>query len=143
MSVTAPGFNYSYYLLSTSYFSMGITRDNQWQHLCIAWRNTDGLVRTYRNGAQVHSQTGFRTGQSIGLGGNLNIGRRSDLGSSFMGAISNYNVWSTFLTASLIQSLASTCKPLDSEGDLVKWSEVKKKTCGGSVQKNCPGTCFC
>jgi hypothetical protein len=121
---------------------MGIKRDGNWQHLCIAWRNTDGSIFSYRNGQSVDSRVNFNRGGSIVGGGNLNICRRSDLGASFVGNISNFNVWSSFLSAGEITSMASSCQPLSNEGTVVKWSEVKNKRLDGEVSKYCPGTCY-
>lgn len=121
---------------------MGIKRDGNWQHLCIAWRNTDGKVSSYRNGQLIDSRLSFLTGGSIVGSGSLNICRRSDLGAAFIGKISNFNIWSTFLPANEIASMASSCQPLTSEGDLVSWSGVKNKNMAGEVSKTCPGTCY-
>ncbi|XP_031572615.1 fibropellin-1-like [Actinia tenebrosa] len=122
--------------------NMKIQRDGNWQHLCIAWRNTDGNVSSYRNGQLVDSRRSFTTGGSIVGTGTLNICRRSDLRAAFIGKISNFNIWSYFMTAKQIASMASSCQPLTSEGDLVSWSKVKNTRMDGQVSKACPGTCY-
>jgi len=89
------------------------------------------------------SPANFNIGGKIAGGGTLNIGRRADLaGSYFTGTLSNFNIWSRFLPTETIKNLASSCQPLTSEGDIVAWSEVKRKAFSGDVQKYCPGTCY-
>ena len=120
---------------------MGIARDGKWQHLCVTWRSSDGSTSSYRNGLQIEKTTFNMGGQIVG-DGNLNIGRRADMQASFCGKLSNFNIWSSYFTSQQIAAIASSCKPLSAEGDIVKWSVVKTKLTYGSVTKNCPGTCY-
>ena len=101
--------------------------DGRWHHICVSWRNSDGVWQFYKDGSlHIHSR-GLRRGYTIRAGGSLVLGQEQDsLGGSFdssqsfQGSLTNVNVWSYVLPASTIKSLSKSC--LSGEGNVYKWS---------------------
>ena len=110
--------------------------DGKWHHICASWRNSDGELQFYKDGALLKHSKGLHTGHKIRGGGSLMLGQEQDLTGldatqSFQGSLTNVNVWSYVLPAYAIKSLSKSC--LSGEGDVYKWSDFRDGIKGGVV----------
>ena len=120
--------------------------DGRWHHICVSWRNSDGVWQFYKDGSlHIHSR-GLRRGYTIRAGGSLVLGQEQDsLGGSFdssqsfQGSLTNVNVWSYVLPASTIKSLSKSC--LSGEGNVYKWS-VFLHGIKGKIAVVIPSPCY-
>ncbi|KAL9972418.1 hypothetical protein ACROYT_G018717 [Oculina patagonica] len=110
----------------------------KWNHVCFTWSNTNGDYQFYKDGLLVGSGTGFNVGGTIKSGGTTVIGQDQDsLGGgfqkdeSFVGYVTQVNVWGVVLSESDIVAQYSDC--LVTEGSVTWWSEFKNGVHGGVV----------
>jgi len=102
--------------------------DGRWHHICVSWRNSDGVWQFYKDGAlHIHTR-GLRKGYTIQGGGSLtlgveqdSVGGRFESNQSFQGSLTNVNVWSYVLSASTVKSMSKSC--LSGVGNVYKWSD--------------------
>ena len=102
--------------------------DGRWHHICVTWQNSDGVYQFCKDGA-LHTHTrGLRKGYTIQGGGSLVLGQEQDSvgggfdsSQSFQGSLTNVNVWSYVLSASLIKSMSKSCH--SGVGNVYRWSD--------------------
>ena len=102
--------------------------DGRWHHICVTWRNSDGVWQFYKDG-ELHSHTrGLRKGYTIQGGASLvlgqdqdSVGGAFDSSQSFQGTLTNVNVWSYFLSPDTIKSMSRSC--LSGVGNVYEWSD--------------------
>ena len=102
--------------------------DGIWHHICVTWRNSDGVWQFYKDGALHPNTDSLRAGYTIPGGGSLVLGQEQDSvgggfvsSSSFQGSLTNVNVWSYVLPESKITSMSTSCR--EEAGDVYKWSD--------------------
>ncbi|KAL9972430.1 hypothetical protein ACROYT_G018729 [Oculina patagonica] len=110
----------------------------KWNHICFTWSNTNGDYKFYKDGAIVGSGTGVNVGGKISSGGITVIGQDQDkLGGgfeadeSFVGEVTEVNVWGTVLSESDIVAQFSDCHI--PQGSVNWWSQFKDGVHGGVV----------
>ncbi|KAL9972258.1 hypothetical protein ACROYT_G018534 [Oculina patagonica] len=110
----------------------------KWNHICFTWSNTNGDYKFYKDGVVVGSGTGFNVGGTISSGGVSVIGHDQDtLGGgfeereSFVGEVTEVNVWGVVLSESDIVAQASNCHV--TQGSVNWWSQFKDSVHGGVV----------
>ncbi|XP_068679518.1 neuronal pentraxin-2-like [Montipora foliosa] len=119
--------------------------DGLWHHICVTWRNSDGGWHIYKDGLLQHHTINLSRGYTIKSGGSLVLGQEQDgLGGSFdrkqsfVGLLNGVNVWNTVLSASVIQSLSTSC--LSGSGNVYSWSDFRdgiKGNTGLVIPSNC------
>ncbi|XP_068679517.1 neuronal pentraxin-2-like [Montipora foliosa] len=126
--------------------STGVSaNDGFWHHICMTWRNSDGRLQFYKDGSLHYQRIHLRRGYTIKSGGSLVLGQEQDRpgGSfdpyqSFVGLLNGVNVWKTVLSASMIQSLSTSC--LSGSGNMYSWSDFRdaiKGNTGLTIPSNC------
>ena len=102
--------------------------DGRWHHICVTWRNSDGVWQFYKDGTLHNETRRLRKGYTIKGGGSLVLGQDQDSvgggfhsSQSFQGSLTNVNVWSFVLPASLIKSMSRSCLS-GPVGNVYKWS---------------------
>jgi hypothetical protein len=116
-------------------YSRGVTgislNDGKWNHLCFTWTNQNGAWIIYKNGVNVKSGSGLKSGLSVGGGGTFVLGNDQDfVGGGFsptesiQGYLSQVNLWDKVIAKEKIQEMATSCK-YKMEGNVVSWSEFK------------------
>ncbi|XP_078379429.1 neuronal pentraxin-1-like [Oculina patagonica] len=139
-SYAVPGQQNELLIYDHTYFRLNIgnhwrsvhesANDGRWHHICVTWRNSDGVWQFYKDGALHMHTRGLRKGYTISGGGSLVLGQDQDsLGGSFdssqsfQGSLTNVNVWSYVLPGSTIKSLSKSC--LSGEGNVYKWTDFR------------------
>ncbi|KAM4600692.1 uncharacterized protein ACJ7VT_020596 [Polymixia lowei] len=110
--------------------------DGKWHHVCVTWSTRDGQWEAYQDGVQRGSGENLSAWHPIKPGGVFILGQeqdtlggRFDATQSFVGEISDLQMWSHVLTAGDIYSLASCSSHLS--GDVIAWSETEVELHGG------------
>ena len=112
--------------------------DGRWHHICVAWRNSDGAWKFYKDGVLHHHSIYFKRGYRIKAGGSLVLGQEQDgVGrgfvskQSFIGSLTKVNVWSHLLPPGVIRAYSRSCR-YSRAGNIYKWSDfihgIKGKT---------------
>ncbi|KAL9979376.1 hypothetical protein ACROYT_G017030 [Oculina patagonica] len=103
--------------------------DGKWHHICATWENSAGSWKYYKDGVKGAEGTGLQAGHVIKPGGCTTLGQEQDslgggfdITQSFVGMLTNVNVWDYVLTAAQIQQM-STESCLSGEGNVYKWSD--------------------
>lgn len=106
--------------------------------MCFTWSNTNGDYQWYKDGVVVNSGTGFNTGGTISSGGTTVIGQDQDdvgdsfeAGQSFVGDVTEVNVWSTVLSESDIAAQYANCHI--TQGSVTWWSQFRDGVRGGVI----------
>jgi len=102
--------------------------DGKWHHICASWENTAGSWKFYKDGAVAAQGTGHKTGYVIKSGGSIVLGQEQDSPGggfnptqSFIGMLTNVNVWDHALPTAQIEQMSKSC--LSGEGNIYKWSD--------------------
>ena len=102
----------------------------KWNHVCFTWSNTNGDYQWYKDGVVVNSGTGVNTGGTISSGGTTVIGQDQDnvgggfnADQSFVGDVTEVNVWSTVLSGSDIAAQYANCQI--TQGSVTWWSQFR------------------
>ncbi|XP_056143025.1 neuronal pentraxin-2 [Lampris incognitus] len=110
--------------------------DGKWHHVCVTWSTRDGQWEAFQDGVHRGSGENLSAWHPIKPGGVFILGQeqdtlggRFDATQSFVGEISDLQMWSHVLAASDIYSLASCGSHLS--GDVVTWSETEVELHGG------------
>uniref|UniRef100_UPI0037E706A7 neuronal pentraxin-1 n=1 Tax=Semicossyphus pulcher TaxID=241346 RepID=UPI0037E706A7 len=110
--------------------------DGKWHHVCVTWSTRDGQWEVYQDGVQRGSGMNLSPWHPIKPGGVFILGQeqdtlggRFDATQSFVGEMSDLQMWSHVLTPSDIYSLASCGSHL--RGDVIAWSEAELELHGG------------
>lgn len=118
--------------------------DRKWHHVCVAWANSDGRWAFFRDGVVTRSHTDYKVQHFILPGGSLVLGQEQfgdksfDSGRSFEGEMTNFNLWSRYLTAIEISRMSKSC--LNGRGDVFKWSRFRRGL-KGKVKAVRPNSC--
>ncbi|XP_061525630.1 sushi, von Willebrand factor type A, EGF and pentraxin domain-containing protein 1 isoform X5 [Phycodurus eques] len=103
-----------------------------WFHIGVSWRSWDGDWRIYINGKPSDGGKGLSVGTSIPGGGALVLGQDQDQRGegfnpveSFVGSISQLNIWDRVLTPQQIKVLASSCpgSHVTHRGNVFAWPD--------------------
>ncbi|XP_055055760.2 sushi, von Willebrand factor type A, EGF and pentraxin domain-containing protein 1 isoform X1 [Misgurnus anguillicaudatus] len=104
--------------------------DGLWHHIGVSWRSMDGDWRVYIDGSPSDGGKGLSTGSSIPGGGALVLGQDQDQRGdgfnpveSFVGTLSQLNIWNDVLTPQQIRSLASSCPHDLQKGNIFAWPD--------------------
>ncbi|KAL3867860.1 hypothetical protein ACJMK2_040706, partial [Sinanodonta woodiana] len=123
--------------------------DGLWHHICVIWSSERGTWKIYMDGGPLDDGHDLANGQTIKGGGEFIIGQEQDsLGGdfssveSFIGQLTQLNMWDYELPLTEIESLRMSCnKKL---GNVIAWSDVTS-TMKGSLSdspaefcKECP-----
>uniref|UniRef100_A0A667ZKN9 Sushi, von Willebrand factor type A, EGF and pentraxin domain-containing protein 1 n=1 Tax=Myripristis murdjan TaxID=586833 RepID=A0A667ZKN9_9TELE len=103
-----------------------------WYHIGVSWRSWDGDWRIYINGKPSDGGKGLSVGTTIPGGGALVLGQDQDQRGegfnpveSFVGSISQLNIWDRVLTPQQIKVLASSCPAshVTHRGNVLAWPD--------------------
>ncbi|XP_056156472.1 LOW QUALITY PROTEIN: sushi, von Willebrand factor type A, EGF and pentraxin domain-containing protein 1 [Lampris incognitus] len=103
-----------------------------WYHIGVSWRSWDGDWRIYINGKPSDGGKGLSVGTTIPAGGALVLGQDQDQRGegfnpveSFVGSISQLNIWDRVLTPQQIKVLASSCPAshVTHRGNVLAWPD--------------------
>ncbi|XP_047448268.1 sushi, von Willebrand factor type A, EGF and pentraxin domain-containing protein 1 isoform X2 [Mugil cephalus] len=104
----------------------------QWYHIGVSWRSWDGDWRIYINGKPSDGGKGLSVGTTIPGGGALVLGQDQDQRGdgfnpveSFVGSLSQLNIWDRVLTPQQIKVLASSCPAshVTHRGNVLAWPD--------------------
>ncbi|XP_028416226.1 neuronal pentraxin-2-like [Dendronephthya gigantea] len=111
-----------------------ISNHTSWHFYCLQWRSSDGLVQTYQDGKKLGTNH-KATGSTIPSKGIVVLGQELDSygggfqsAQAFQGSLAGLNLWSQFLTANIIQGIASGV--LNVNGNLLQWRNFRNHTFG-------------
>ena len=119
--------------------------DGVWHHMCFTWQSTDGSWALYKDGQTKAKGVGLKKGYEIKSGGVIVLGQEQDSDGggfqstqSFIGKMTNVNIWSRDLTAEEIFQQSSSCAK--GKGDVMQWSlAIGQQTAG--VQEMLSASC--
>ncbi|XP_041840984.1 sushi, von Willebrand factor type A, EGF and pentraxin domain-containing protein 1 isoform X2 [Melanotaenia boesemani] len=103
-----------------------------WYHIGVSWRSWDGDWRIYINGKPSDGGKDLSRGTTIPGGGALVLGQDQDQrgegfnpAESFVGSISQLNIWDRVLTPQQIKVLASSCPAshVTHRGNVLAWPD--------------------
>uniref|UniRef100_A0A4W3I336 Sushi, von Willebrand factor type A, EGF and pentraxin domain containing 1 n=1 Tax=Callorhinchus milii TaxID=7868 RepID=A0A4W3I336_CALMI len=104
--------------------------DGKWHHISVTWNNTDGAWRVYIDGKVSDGGKDLSTGSSIADGGALVLGQEQDKkgegfnpAESFVGSLSQLNIWDYVLTPQQIKLLATACPEDLKKGNVLAWPD--------------------
>ncbi|XP_053742914.1 neuronal pentraxin-1 [Synchiropus splendidus] len=113
--------------------------DGKWHHVCVTWSTREGHWEAYQDGMQRGSGMNLSPWHPIKPGGVFILGQeqdtlggRFDATQSFVGELSDLQMWSHVLSSSDIYSLASCGSHL--RGDVISWSDTEVELHGGVTQ---------
>nr|XP_055076656.1 neuronal pentraxin-1 [Misgurnus anguillicaudatus] len=113
--------------------------DSKWHHLCVTWSTRDGTWEAYQDGVKRGSGENLSPWHSIKPGGVFILGQeqdtlggRFDATQSFVGEMSDLQLWSRVLTSTEIFNQASCSSHLT--GDVITWSEPIVELHGGVMK---------
>ncbi|TRY92916.1 hypothetical protein DNTS_005726 [Danionella cerebrum] len=100
-------------------------------HLCITWSGRTGLAAAWLDGKQSVFQL-YKTGKSVRPQGIVALGQDSDYrfgdfdkAQSFVGEITDLNMWDQVLTGSQIKALYGNQAALVPKGTVFDWSSIE------------------
>uniref|UniRef100_A0A8D0GC18 Sushi, von Willebrand factor type A, EGF and pentraxin domain containing 1 n=1 Tax=Sphenodon punctatus TaxID=8508 RepID=A0A8D0GC18_SPHPU len=104
--------------------------DGKWHHIAVTWTSTDGAWRVYIDGKLSDGCNGLSVGSSIPGGGALVLGQEQDQkgegfnpAESFVGSISQLNIWNYVLSLQQVKSLATACLEELQKGNVLAWPD--------------------
>ena len=104
-------------------------RTGRWHFYCTQWRSSDGLVKIYKDGVELHSTT-KAVGQVIPGNGAIVLGQEVDsyaggfdTTQAMDGALAGFNFWTDFLTANEISGMAAGVTNVN--GNLFQWRDFR------------------
>lgn len=110
--------------------------DGKWHHVAVTWSTRDGVWEAYQDGVKRGSGENLSSWHPIRPGGVFILGQeqdtlggRFDATQSFVGEMSDLQMWSQVLSANDIHSLASCGNHLG--GDIFTWSDTAVELHGG------------
>ncbi|XP_051756633.1 sushi, von Willebrand factor type A, EGF and pentraxin domain-containing protein 1 isoform X4 [Ctenopharyngodon idella] len=122
--------------------------DGLWHHIGVSWRSKDGDWRVYIDGNPSDGGKGLSVGTTIPGGGALVLGQDQDQRGdgfnpveSFVGTVSQLNIWNYVLSPQQIKSLASSCPRDLQKGNVFAWPDFLGGVTG-RVKTNSKST-FC
>ncbi|GCC29611.1 hypothetical protein chiPu_0008054 [Chiloscyllium punctatum] len=116
--------------------------DGKWHHISITWNSTNGAWKVYIDGKVSDEGKDLSTGASIPGGGALVLGQEQDQrgegfnpAESFVGSLSQLNIWDYVLTTQQIKLLATACPDDLKKGNVLAWPDFLSGIVG-RVKKN-------
>jgi len=104
--------------------------DGDWHFICTSWENKVGSWKAYKDGALQSSGSGVKRGHVIKTNGILIVGQEQDsfggrfeASQSYIGELTDLNIWNRVLPASEISKLSKSCH--GRRGNAKKWSDFK------------------
>ena len=110
--------------------------DGQWHHVAVTWESAGGTWHSYKDGVKIRSSAEpFQQGEVISGGGVLILGEEQDeLGGgfnteeSFIGDVSQMNIFDYTLSANDIYNLAFSCDYV--KGNVASWGDLREQLDG-------------
>ncbi|KAL9959385.1 hypothetical protein ACROYT_G032707 [Oculina patagonica] len=109
--------------------------DDTWHLVCFTWKTIGGNLSLYSDGLLIGQKQSVHPGLSFNSTGSLVIGQLQKtiggqfyLNESFLGDITDVNIWKDVLTQSAVEEQSRVC--YGQEGDLLDWSAFSN----GSLQ---------
>ncbi|MGH0158069.1 UNVERIFIED_CONTAM: hypothetical protein FKN15_073952, partial [Acipenser sinensis] len=122
--------------------------DGEWHHVGVSWNSIDGDWKVYIDGDLSDGGKGLSMGTTIPGGGTLVLGQDQDQKGegfnpveSFVGSISQLNIWNSSLSPEQIKALASSCPKELRRGNVLAWPDFLTGIVG-RVKMN-PQSIFC
>ncbi|XP_058886297.1 sushi, von Willebrand factor type A, EGF and pentraxin domain-containing protein 1 isoform X1 [Acipenser ruthenus] len=122
--------------------------DGEWHHVGVSWNSIDGDWKVYIDGELSDGGKGLSMGTTIPGGGTLVLGQDQDQKGegfnpveSFVGSISQLNIWNSSLSPEQIKALASSCPKELRRGNVLAWPDFLTGIVG-RVKMN-PQSSFC
>ncbi|XP_069779037.1 sushi, von Willebrand factor type A, EGF and pentraxin domain-containing protein 1 isoform X2 [Narcine bancroftii] len=104
--------------------------DGKWHHISVTWNSKGGAWRVYIDGKVSDGGKDLSTGTSIPGGGALVLGQEQDQkgedfnpAESFVGSLSQLNIWDYVLTPEQIKLLATACPEDLKKGNVLAWPD--------------------
>nr|XP_028567204.1 sushi, von Willebrand factor type A, EGF and pentraxin domain-containing protein 1 [Podarcis muralis] len=104
--------------------------DGNWHHIAVTWSSLDGAWRVYIDGKLSDGGSGLSVGSEIPGGGALVLGQEQDQrgegfnpAESFVGSISQLNIWGYVLSPEQVNSLATSCPEELQKGNVLAWPD--------------------
>ncbi|XP_039199397.1 sushi, von Willebrand factor type A, EGF and pentraxin domain-containing protein 1-like [Crotalus tigris] len=104
--------------------------DGNWHHIAVTWASGDGAWGVYIDGKLSDGGNGLSVGTEIPGGGALVLGQEQDQrgegfnpAESFVGSISQLNIWGYALPPEQVKSLASSCPEDLQKGNVLAWPD--------------------
>ncbi|KAF6127568.1 sushi, von Willebrand factor type A, EGF and pentraxin domain containing 1 [Phyllostomus discolor] len=104
--------------------------DGTWHHIAITWTSVGGAWKVYIDGKLSDGGMGLSVGSPIPGGGALVLGQEQDIkgegfnpAESFVGSISQLNLWDYVLTPQQVKSLATSCPEELTKGNVLAWPD--------------------
>ncbi|NWY42555.1 SVEP1 protein, partial [Sylvia atricapilla] len=104
--------------------------DGKWHHIAVTWTCTDGAWKVYIDGKLSDGGSGLSVGSKIPGGGALVLGQEQDQkgegfnpAESFVGSISQLNIWDHVLSPQQVESLATSCPEELQKGNVLAWPD--------------------
>ena len=101
--------------------------DNTWHHVCFTWEKSVGNLSLYIDGLLIGQKQSVLLGDSIKSSGTFVLGQLQEIISgnfvlkeSYLGDITDVNMWTSVLTWSVISEQSRSC--YRDSGDLLSWS---------------------
>lgn len=123
--------------------------DDTWHHACVTWENIGGNVTLYIDGLLIGQNQGVHPGLTFDSTGTVVVGQlQREIGGqfifneSYLGDITDVNVWSNVSTKSTIQRQSLEC--FNHVGDLLAWPVFSIRNLqflneAGSIPTDCIG----
>ena len=113
--------------------SINLYDDNTWQHVCLTWENTQGVMKLYKDGQFAGQVTNNATENfTLTAGGSLVLGQDQDSvidhSQTFHGRLASVNMWDKVLPESDIAAQYTNCSV--PHGSAINWSVFKNLTRG-------------
>ncbi|XP_016384428.1 adhesion G-protein coupled receptor D2-like [Sinocyclocheilus rhinocerous] len=124
--------------------------DEDWHHVCVTWRSSDGFWAIYVDGKKGDSGKGKARGDAKDIHGDgiFILGQDQDsfggtLTEPFFGNLTDLNVWAEALEFQNVKEL-NTCSQLTNHRALFRWQDwnlaVHQSVQNVSATLNCPGS---
>nr|XP_060465550.1 sushi, von Willebrand factor type A, EGF and pentraxin domain-containing protein 1 [Panthera onca] len=104
--------------------------DGSWHHIAITWTSANGAWKVYIDGKLSDGGVGLSVGSAIPGGGALVLGQEQDKkgegfnpAESFVGSISQLNLWDYVLSPQQVKSLATSCPEELRKGNVLAWAD--------------------
>ncbi|KAG8130469.1 hypothetical protein E2320_017145, partial [Naja naja] len=104
--------------------------DGNWHHITVTWASGDGAWGVYIDGKLSDGGNGLSVGTEIPGGGALVLGQEQDQrgegfnpAESFVGSISQLNIWGYALPPEQVKSLATSCPEDLQKGNVLAWPD--------------------
>ncbi len=122
-----------------------MVNDGLWHHICIYWSTKYGVWGIYKDGVLKGSGAGLKHNYNLKSDGVLIIGQeqdslggRFDAKQSFIGELTDLNIWDKVLDSEEMQLFSNSCH--EGEGSVKKWSDFKTGIIG-DVKIVSPSNC--